>query len=97
MIAELAKLAGSGGLGAALPIVLMYSQFTPIASHNELVAKSDRSYILELVDKARAEPAGAFKDTICKSLHEAVAELCAAAHDDAICVDRQMWFERAGC
>ena len=96
-VMSLLKSAGGPVGAAAVPLVAMYALFTPIDEHNQLVAKSDRSYILDLVEKARAEPDGAFKDSMCKSLHEAVAELCAVAEKDAICVDRQMWYERAGC
>ena len=96
-LSSVAKALGPSAGAAALPLVAMYTLFTPLDEHNQLVAKSDRGYILELVERAKNEPQGAFKDSMCKSLHEALAELCAAAKDDAICVDRAMWIERAGC
>lgn len=94
---SLLKLIAGHGSAMAIPLVAMYSLFTPIADHNALAAKSDRGYIMDLVEKARAEPPGGFKDSMCRSLHEAIAELCAAAPSDAICVDRAMWSQRAGC
>jgi hypothetical protein len=96
-ISAVAKALGPSAGAAALPLVAMYALFTPLDEHNQLVAKSDRGYILELVDRARSEQPGPFKDSMCKSLFEAIAELCAAAKDDAICTDRAMWIERAGC
>ena len=91
------KIVGGSTGGASVALLATYALFTPIEEHNQLVAKSDRGYILELVERARAEQPGPFKETMCKSLHEAIAELCAVAPDDAICLDRKDWIARAGC
>ena len=96
-LTAVAKAVGAPLGAAAVPIVAMYQWATPITEHNRLVAESNRSYILDVVEKARNEPAGAFKDSLCKTLDEAIAELCASAKDDALCLDRAMLRERAGC
>ena len=96
-VSALAKLAGTGATSVMATVGASYLLFTPQDDFNQHVAKSERGYILEVVEQARREPPGAFKDSLCKTLSEAIAELCASAKDDAICVDRAMWIERAGC
>ena len=75
----------------------MYALFTPIDQHLAVTAQINRGYILDVVEKLRTMEDGEFKDSLCRSLHESIAELCASAPEDAICVDRAMWIERAGC
>jgi hypothetical protein len=96
-LSAVAKVFGPSAGAAALPIVAMYALFTPSDEYDRHVAESNRTYILDVVDKARAEPPGAFKDSLCRTLEEAIAELCASAPDDSLCVDRAMYLERAGC
>ena len=94
----------TGGGGAAIPIVVMFAMFTPAdqmddheADFNRHVADSARGYILDTVERAANTEPGDYKASLCRTLEEAMAELCSAAPQDSICVDRAMYFERAGC
>jgi hypothetical protein len=96
-LASLAKVVGAPLGAAAVPIIAMYQWATPITEHNRLVAESQRGYILDVVEKARTVDPGEFKDSLCRTLEQSLAELCAVAETDALCVDRAMYLERAGC
>lgn len=91
------KALGAHGSTAAVPILAGYLLFVPSDEYDRHVAESERTYILDVVDKARREPDGAFKDSLCRTLDEALSRLCAVSRDDALCVDRAMLRERAGC
>lgn len=91
------KALGAHGGTAAAPLLVGYMLFTPSDDFDRHVAESERTYILDVVEKARGEPPGAFKDSLCRTLDEALGRLCAASRDDALCLDRAMLRERAGC
>jgi hypothetical protein len=93
----IAKALGAPAGAAAVPLVAMYALFTPADEYSRHVAESERGYILDIVEKARGEPNGGFKDSLCRTLDEAIARLCASAPDDALCMDRKALRERAGC
>ena len=97
MLDTILKIAGGGTTGTAAAIAISYTLFTPHAQFAEHVAKSERGFILETVDRAREQPPGDYKDSLCKTLRESLAELCAAAPTDAICVDRATYLKQAGC
>lgn len=87
----------TGGGGAAIPMAVMFLAFTPEEDFNRHVADSNRGYILDTVERARNTEPGDYKTSLCRTLEEAVAELCSVAAQDSICIDRAMYFERAGC
>lgn len=91
------KALGAHGATGAIPVVLMFSLFTPQDSFHRHVAEAARPFILETVERAADEPPGDYKDSLCKTLEQAIAELCADAPDDAICQDREVHLKRAGC
>lgn len=97
--ADLIKAIGGGGAtGAAVPLLVMYTQFTPSSDYMQHVAESQRGYILDVVAQAAAEPPGPFKQSLCRTLEEAIASLCAdTGGADSICLDRGVYYERAGC
>lgn len=91
------KALASGGTGAAIPIVMMYALFTPNQDFTSHVAESLRGGILDLVAQAHDEEPGPFKDALCKSLEQQIAELCTSAPNDSLCTDRSILREKAGC
>lgn len=95
--AAVAKAVGVGGSSTATAVLASYLLFVPEKEYDRHVAESERTFILDVVEKARSEPAGPYKDSLCRTLDEAIGRLCAAARDDALCVDRAMLRERAGC
>lgn len=92
----IAKLAG-GGSAVAVPIVLMYSFFTPKDEYIRHVADSQSGFILQLVNDARSQPPGPYKDSLCRALHGEIGSLCQYAPQHSICIDRQQYIEAAGC
>jgi hypothetical protein len=56
-----------------------------------------RQQISDTVERASKEEAGEYKTSLCKSLDQAIAELCEIAEKDAMCVDREIYRKRAGC
>lgn len=91
------KMLGTGGAGAAIPIVVMYGFFTQEDDFNRHVADSARGFILDTIERAVVTEPGEYKDSLCRTLQESISELCSAAPEDSICVDRAIYFERAGC
>lgn len=94
---ELVKSLGSGGIGASLPIVLMFTSFTPKEDYLHHVADSQQGYIIEMIWKISEMPEGEYKRTMCKNLTSAITELCADAPANPICEDRREHLTHAGC
>ena len=92
------KALGSHGATAAVPLVAMYALFTPQDSFNRHVAEATRPFVFDTVERAQAaEPGSEYHRSLCRTLEQAIAELCADAPDDAICMDREIHLQRAGC
>ena len=94
--ATIKALVGGGG-GAVIPIVMMYGFFTQEDDFARHVAESNRGFILDTVARAQAEEPGDYKDSLCRSLQEAISELCASSPQDSMCLDRQTLLEKATC
>ena len=106
--ALLKSLAGSVTGGAS---VLMVGALMMFPSKDELVrhegefhayqtsqdAKDARQLALDTVERAAAEQPGEYKQSLCRNLTQALAELCAAAPEDAVCMDRAILRKKAGC
>jgi len=98
---------GAGGGAAALLVagmVLFPSKDVYEAHEQEFHAyaaaeqASDlRRQISDTVERAAAEEPGEYKVSLCKSLEQAIAELCNVAPSDAMCTDRDIYRKRAGC
>jgi hypothetical protein len=94
----LVKGLGSHGATAAVPLVAMYALFTPSDQFNRHVAEASRPFIFDTVERAQeAEPGSDYHRSLCRTLEQSIASLCADAPDDAICLDREIHLERAGC
>lgn len=96
-LSALAKLLGPAAGSAAVPVVVMFALFVPEDEYLRHVADSKSGVILELVDRARAEPDPMYRDSLCRALQEQIGELCASAPDHSLCQDRRLHLERAGC
>lgn len=96
-ISALVKSFGSHGVTAGLPVVLMFSLFTPEDEYLRHVAESQRGFIFDQIERARVEGTGPYKDSICRSLEETISALCAESPEDSVCEDRVMLLEQAGC
>ena len=81
-------------VGGSIAVEDRYVDEPTYARH---VAENERGFILDLVGKASAVEPGAYKDTLCRSLEEALGRLCDVAPDDSICMDREAFREQAGC
>ena len=91
------KAALSGGGSATGAIVIGMFMFADAGDFNRHVAESLRGTILDQVERAAKEEPGEYKQSLCKSLDEMIAELCADEPDDAICMDRDVYRKKAGC
>lgn len=91
------KLVGASGGSTAVAILAGVMLFTPADEFHRHVAESNRGFILDQVERARTLEPGDYKDSICRTIESAIADLCASAPTDAICTDREMHLERAGC
>lgn len=100
-VLSLVKGFAAGGSGALLPVVWVYQYvvpgFVPSEEYHRHVAESNRGYVLDVVEQARNESDGPFKDSLCRALTEAISQLCADSPNDSICVDRMLYLDRAGC
>ena len=109
---DLLALAKTVGGGSAVPLALMFSLYTPKGELDTLryqyeahegvyirhVAEASRPFIFDTIERAQAEdPASEYHRSLCRTLEQAIAELCAYSRDDAICVDRNAHLARAGC
>jgi len=93
----LAKGFAGGGAAALTPIVVMYYWAVPVETYNRHVAENERGFVLDVVGKAAAVEPGPYKDTLCRTLEEAIGRLCSAQPSDSICMDREAFREQAGC
>lgn len=92
------KALGAHGTTAAVPLVAMYALFVPSDQFHRHVAEATRPFIFDTVERAgKAEQGSDYHRSLCRTLEAAIAELCADAPDDAICLDREIHLERAGC
>ena len=95
------KAVGAGAVALIAGVGAVYSQFTPRADFDAYTAaeaaSDNRALILSTVKDAAAEPAGAYKDSLCRGLDEAIDELCSIEPEGAICMDRAVYREKAGC
>ena len=91
------KALGDRGAVAAVPILMMYSMFTPADDYNRHVAENRIGTIIDLVADAESTPDGAFHDTLCRTLERELAALCLDSEGHPFCEDRLMLLEKAGC
>jgi len=92
------KALGSHGATAAVPLVAMYTLFTPAGQFYRHVAEATRPFVFDTVERAQAAAPGSdYHRSLCRTLEQSIAELCADAPDDAICMDRDIHLQRAGC
>lgn len=96
-IISILKLIGTSGAGATLPVIVMFAYFTPKDEYVRHVADSQSGFILQLVNDARSQPPGPYKDSLCRALHAEIGSLCQYAPNHSICLDRLSYIEAAGC
>lgn len=92
----LAKALGGHGSAAAVPILAGILLFTPQEDFNRHVAESRTGTILDLVDRAQRAD-GDFRAVLCRTLRQELAQVCQDAPESAVCEDRLMYLEQAGC
>lgn len=97
MIAELGKLLGTGGAASALPIVVMYSFFTPSEDFNRHVAEARTGIVQDLIRDLSSEPAGPYRDTLCEALESELAAICLDSAEHPFCIDRMVLLTKGGC
>ena len=99
MYLELLKHLGTGGTSTMVPIVMMFTMFTPQDEFFRHVADSRTGTVLALVDTLQEAPANSpLRGTLCNSLRETLAAICRDSDgQDPFCIDRQMIIEEASC
>jgi hypothetical protein len=91
------KALGGGAGGALLPLVVMYQWAVPSSQFNRHVAEERTSTVQNLVDTLRNEPAGAYRNTLCKTLEATLAQICLDSPEHPFCIDRAVLMAKAGC
>lgn len=92
-----AKIAGGSTGGAAVSLVATYALFTPAEQYNRHVAEERTGQVQQLVQALRDEPAGAYRDTLCKTLEATLAQICLDSPGHPFCIDRMVLMQKAGC
>lgn len=91
------KVAGGSTGGAATALLATYALFTPEAQFSRHVAEERTTTVQTLVETLRKEPAGGYRDTLCKTLEQTLAAICLDSPSHPFCADRTILLEKAGC
>ena len=91
------KLAGYGVTAAAGAIGWVYGNFTPESQFSRHVAEERTTTVQNLVETLQKEPAGAYHDTLCKTLEATLAQICLDSPEHPFCKDRMVLMAKAGC
>lgn len=91
------KALGAHGSTAAVPVLIGYMVFTPAEQYDRHVAEERTSTVQSLIETLRNEPAGAYRDTLCRTLESTLAQICLDSPEHPFCIDRAVLLAKAGC
>lgn len=93
----MAKALGAPLGAAAAPIVMMYALFTPQATYDRHVAEERTATVQNLIETLSREPAGAYRDTLCKALEMTLVQICLDSSQHPFCESKDALMAKAGC
>lgn len=93
----IAKALGAPVGAAAVPLVMMYTLFTPQAQYARHVAEERTTTVQNLIRDLQSEPSGAYHDTLCRTLEQTLAAICLDSREHPFCVDRGELMAKARC
>lgn len=96
-LSSLAKALGAPVGAAAVPLVAMYSLFTPEQQFTRHVAEERTTTVQTLVETLRKEEAGPYRDTLCRTLEQTLTAICLDSPSHPFCADRTVLMSKAGC
>lgn len=91
------KILGGSTGGAATALVATYALFTPQTTYDRHVAEERTASVQNLIETLSREPAGAYRDTLCRTLESTLAQICLDSPDHPFCIDRMVLMSKAGC
>jgi hypothetical protein len=75
----------------------MYSLFTPQQTYDRHVAEERTAAVQRLIADLQDEPAGDYRDTLCRTLEATLAQICLDSPEHPFCLDRAVLMSKAGC
>jgi hypothetical protein len=91
------KTAGWAVSASAGAIAWVYGNFTPKDSYNRHVAEERTAAVQRLIETLQGEPAGDYRDTLCRTLEATLAQICLDSPEHPFCIDRTVLMAKAGC
>jgi hypothetical protein len=91
------KILGGSTGGASLALVATYALFTPAEQYNRHVAEERTGQVQQTIETLSREPAGPYRDTLCKQLELTLAQICLDSPEHPFCKDRMVLMAKAGC
>ena len=91
------KALGAHGSTAAVPLIATYALFTPADTYNRHVAEERTAIVQNLMETLRTEPAGPYRDTLCRTLQSTLTQICLDSPQHPFCIDRAVLMSKAGC